>query len=44
VSAEKPDLELIKRQIEAMLDDYARAIEEYAAFRASMRAKREAAE
>ncbi len=30
--SEKPDLELMKRQIEAQVDDYERAIEAYAAF------------
>jgi hypothetical protein len=44
VSAEKPDLELMKRQIEAQLDDYESGIAAYAEFMAGLRARREAAE
>lgn len=40
MTADKPDIPLIKRQIEAQVDDYARAIAEYAAFVESFRAHR----
>lgn len=37
--SEKPDIPLIKRQIEAQVDDYARAIADYAAFMEAWRAR-----
>lgn len=43
VSASPDDIALIKRQVETQLDEYAQAIEDYAAFMANWRARQQQA-